>query len=84
MFNLGDEIRLFKKLGFNAVFYGEVLSGAQMPNLMFMTSFNNMAAHDQHWKVLEMILIETTFSNARYQHNVSFSIFCSIRHIFDL
>ncbi len=50
MFNKGDEISLFKRLGFNAVFYAEVLSGAHMPNLMYMTSFENMADHDAHWK----------------------------------
>jgi hypothetical protein len=50
MFNDGDEIGLFKRLGFNAVFYAEVLSGKQMPNLMYMTSFDNKIARDEHWK----------------------------------
>ena len=50
MFNVGDEVGLFKRLGFNAVFYAEVVSGAHMPNLMYMTSFENMATHDQLWK----------------------------------
>jgi hypothetical protein len=50
MFNEGGEIPLFKSLGFNAVFYAEVLSGSHMPNLMYMTSFDNLPSHDQHWK----------------------------------
>jgi hypothetical protein len=50
MFNAGDEIGLFNRLGFNAVFYGEVLSGARMPNLMYMTTFENQASRDAHWK----------------------------------
>jgi hypothetical protein len=50
MFNAGDEVGLFKRLGFNAVFYAETRSGCHMPNLMYMTSFENMEAHDQHWK----------------------------------
>ena len=50
MFNEGGEIALFKKLGFNAVFYGEVLAGSHMPNLMYMTSFDNQASRDEHWK----------------------------------
>ena len=50
MFNKGDEVGLFKRLGFNAVFYAEVISGAHMPNLMYMTTFENMDSHDQHWK----------------------------------
>src|SRR5206468_991425 len=37
MFNKGGEINLFKRLGFNAVFYSEVLAGSKMPNLMYMT-----------------------------------------------
>jgi len=50
MFNAGDEVGLFKRLGFNAVFYGEVLSGSSMPNLMYMTTFENQASRDEHWK----------------------------------
>ena len=50
MFNEGDEIGLFKRLNFNAVFYGEVIAGAKMPNLMYMTSFENKADRDAHWK----------------------------------
>ncbi|MCW3116237.1 MAG: family containing protein [Chitinophagaceae bacterium] len=50
MFNEGDEIGLFNRLGFNAVFYAEVLAGSHMPNLMYMTSFDNRASRDEHWK----------------------------------
>lgn len=49
MFNQGGEIALFKKLDFNAVFYGRVIVGAQMPNLIYMTRFRNMADRDAHW-----------------------------------
>lgn len=49
MFNKGDEIGLFKRLGFNAVFYGEVIAGSRMPNLMYLTTFANKADRDQHW-----------------------------------
>ncbi len=50
MFNEGGEIPLFKRLRFNAVFYGEVITGSRMPNLMYMTSFENMADRDAHWQ----------------------------------
>ena len=50
MFNEGGEVALFKKLNFNAIFYGSVIAGAKMPNLMYMTSFENMADRDAHWK----------------------------------
>jgi hypothetical protein len=51
MFNEGDEVGLFKRLGFNAVFYSEVIAGSRMPNLMYMTTFDNMAEREKHWKV---------------------------------
>lgn len=50
MFNEGDEIGLFKRLNFNAVFYSEVIAGSKMPNLMYMTSFENMEDRNEHWK----------------------------------
>jgi hypothetical protein len=50
MFNEGGEITLFDSLGFNAVFYGEVLSGDAMPNLMYMITFKNMETRDSLWK----------------------------------
>lgn len=49
MFNQGDEIGLFKRLGFNAVFYAEVVAGSRMPNLMYLTTFDNKASRDAHW-----------------------------------
>ncbi|MGI4743817.1 MAG: NIPSNAP family protein [Janthinobacterium lividum] len=72
MFNAGGEIKLFDRLGFNGIFYGEVIFGSKMPNLMYMTSFANMPAREAHWK---------TFGNdpewkalsarPEYQNNVS-------------
>jgi NIPSNAP len=50
MFNQGGEITLFKRLNFNAVFYAEVIAGSHMPNLMYMTTFENKTDRDTHWK----------------------------------
>ncbi len=50
MFNQGGEINIFKKLNFNPVFWGEVLVGSHMPNLMYMTTFSDMKSHDEQWK----------------------------------
>ncbi len=50
MFNAGGEIKIFLRLNFNAVFYGDVIAGSRMPNLMYLTSFENMAERDTHWK----------------------------------
>ncbi len=49
MFNDG-EIEIFDRLGFNAVFYGEVLAGSDMPNLMYLTTFSDMASEKEHWE----------------------------------
>ncbi len=49
MFNEGGEIKLFKKLDFNAVFYAEVISGSTMPNLMYLTTFANTTIHADRW-----------------------------------
>lgn len=72
MFNKGDEIGLFKRLGFNAVFYASVLAGARMPNLMYMTSFDDMAAREAHWKAFfDDPYWKQLVSQPQYQHNVS-------------
>lgn len=49
MFNEGDEISIFKRLGFNAVFYSQAITGTALPNLIYMITFDNMAAHDKLW-----------------------------------
>ncbi len=51
MFNDGGEISLFKKLHFNAAFYSRVIIGARMPNLIYMTRFQNKADRDAHWSI---------------------------------
>jgi len=50
MFNAGGEVALFESLNFNAVFYAEVISGGQMPNLMYMTTHANQEERDANWK----------------------------------
>ena len=49
MFNKGGEAALFEKLGFQPVFFGEVISGGAMPNLMYMTTFSDMESNKKHW-----------------------------------
>jgi hypothetical protein len=72
MFNAGGEVKLFNRLQFNAVFYGQVLSGAKMPNLMYMTTFADQESRDAHWKAFsaspewkELIAME------KYKNNIS-------------
>lgn len=44
------EKSLFDALGFNAVFYSSDISGPDMPNLMYMTTFKDQASREAHWK----------------------------------
>jgi hypothetical protein len=50
MFNDTGEVDIFKRLGFNPVFFGETIIGNLRPNLTYMVTFDDMAAHDAHWK----------------------------------
>ncbi len=49
MFNEGGEVTIFKNVGSQPVFFGEVLSGSTMPNLMYLTTYSDMKSHDEHW-----------------------------------
>lgn len=72
MFNEGGEIEIFDRLGFNAVFYGNVIAGSEMPNLMYMTTFENMESRDAHWESFRNdSQWEQLSSMEKYQNNVS-------------
>jgi len=72
MFNAGGEVALFDKLDFNAVFYGEVISGSKMPNLMYMTTFSNQESRDTHWDAFrEAPEWKELVAMPKYQNNVS-------------
>jgi hypothetical protein len=72
MFNEGGEIDLFKRLNFNATFYGEVIAGGKMPNLMYMTCHENKTVRDANWKTfVDDPFWKKLSSQPEYQHNVS-------------
>lgn len=72
MFNEGGEIKLFIELQFNAVFYADVLFGSKMPNLMYMTSFDNLDSRNQHWKSFgESSTWKKLSTMPFYQNNIS-------------
>ena len=72
MFNKGGEIVLFDKLGFNAVFYGEVLVGANTPNLMYMVTFDNAESEKAQWKTFVASEEWKKLSkDLQYQYNLS-------------
>lgn len=72
MFNAGGEVTLFEDLGFNAVFYADVISGAKMPNLMYMTTFADQKNRDEHWDAFRASPVWTKLKNMeKYKNNVS-------------
>ena len=72
MFNAGGEIKLFKRLNFNAIFYAEVITGAHMPNLIYMTSFDNMEERQKHWKAFgESPEWKALLADKQYENTVS-------------
>jgi len=72
MFNDGDEVALFKRLGFHAAFYSEVIVGSHMPNLMYMECFNSMEEHDRLWKAFfNDPYWKTLSARPEYQNNVN-------------
>jgi hypothetical protein len=48
MFNTG-EMGIFQRLGMRPVFFGETIIGPRQPNLMYMLSYDDLAARDKLW-----------------------------------
>jgi hypothetical protein len=72
MFNEGNEVAIFDSIGSQAVFYGEVLAGSKMPNLMYMTTYSDMKSREEHWKAFGSHPDWKKLSAMpEYQHNVS-------------
>jgi hypothetical protein len=46
-----EEVEIFDRIGSQPIFYGEVISGSKMPNLMYITTYSNMQSREEHWKV---------------------------------
>jgi hypothetical protein len=72
MFNEGGEIALFKRLDFQAIFYGDVISGNKMPNLEYMVVFSDTASRNAHWKAFGNSPEWKSISVApKYRNNIS-------------
>lgn len=50
MFNDAGEIRIFREVGLNPVFFGQTLAGTKMPNLTYMLGFDSMDDQKAAWK----------------------------------
>lgn len=74
MFDDAGETKLFIDLGFQPVFFGEVISGPDMPNLMYLTTFENKTSQDQHWEAFRSSPVWTAMkSDPQYKNTVSHS-----------
>jgi hypothetical protein len=72
MFNQGGEIDIFSRLGFNSIFYAEVIAGSHMPNLMYLTTYENRKSRDEHWKAFsDDPATKKLFAMDEYKNNVS-------------
>lgn len=78
MFN-NDEMEIFTRLGFNPVFYAEVISGSRMPNLMYMPIFKSVEDKIAQWKVFSSDSRWKEISaDPKYENKVSVSHIDSI------
>jgi hypothetical protein len=53
MFGKGGELAIFRRVGLNPVFYGEMLAGPDMPNITYMLSYADAAAKASAWKTFK-------------------------------
>jgi hypothetical protein len=50
MFDDAGEIRVFREVGLNPVFFGRTLVGTKLPNLTYMLVFKNIEEQQAAWK----------------------------------
>ncbi len=83
MFNEG-EAGIFKRLGMQPVFFAETIVGAKMPNLVYMLSYEDLAARDRLWKAFgadpewQKLRAQPGNSDAEIVSNISNSILHSL------
>jgi len=72
MFNEAGEIAIFTSINANAVFYAETLVGPRTPNLVYMTTYENMEDRDAHWDAFRNNPAWKVLSGKKeYDHTVS-------------
>ena len=50
MFDRGGELPLFREVGLNPIFFGDILTGSRMPALMYMIGCPSLEKHAEVWK----------------------------------
>ena len=79
MFNEG-EAGIFKRLGMQPVFFAETLIGPKMPSLVYMLSYDDLAARDRLWKAFgsdpewQKLRVQPGYSDAEIVSNISNAI----------
>jgi hypothetical protein len=79
MFNEG-EAGIFKRLGMQPVFFAETIVGAKMPNLVYMLSYDDLAARDRLWKAFgsdpewQKLRAQPGYSDSEIVSNISNAI----------
>ena len=67
-----EEVEIFDRIGSQPVFYGEVIAGSRMPNLMYLTTYSNMESRTAQWKKFsDDPKWKSVSALPEYQHNVS-------------
>lgn len=67
-----EEVEIFDRIGSQPVFYGEVIAGSRMPNLMYLTTYSNMESRTAQWKKFsDDPKWKRVSALPEYQHNVS-------------
>ena len=71
MFDAG-EVPIFRRAGLTPIFFGETIVGANMPSLVYMLTFSDMAARDAAWgKFGQDPAWKTLSADPQYRDNVS-------------
>ncbi len=71
MFNSG-EIPLMREVGLTPVFFAQTLIGGRLPNLVYMVSGEDKAAHQKHWQGFFAAPVWKQLSgDPKYKDNVS-------------
>jgi hypothetical protein len=51
MFDQGGELPLFREIGLNPIFFGDVVAGKKMPALMYLIGCPSLEKHAESWRV---------------------------------
>ncbi len=76
MFNEG-EIGVFQRLGMQPVFFGETVVGPKQPNLVYMLSYEDLAAREKAWRAFgsdpewQKLRVKPGYSDAEIVSNIS-------------